>query len=136
MEELGKQIINANAEEYWKPGGKLNRDSFEKARGVLSEQANEEKRRVSDSSLAQVENMARFSKVPITQEQKDLYAVLRDMTGETEERSDSPPETPGTVPVWALTDQRLLAEVILLTGDMTKRDSFTGVYPNIFKPKE
>ncbi len=134
-EKLGKQIINANAEEYWKSGGKLNRDSFEKARGLLSEQANEEKRRISDSSLARVENMARFSKVPITQEQKYLYAVLRSMTGETEGRSDSLPETPRTVPVWTLTDQRLLAEVIRLT-DETNLDSFMGVYPNIFKPKE
>ena len=127
VEEFRKQVINSDAEEYWKSGGMLNRNSFEKARAVLSKQANEE-RRVSDSSLAQVENMARFSKVPITPEQKYLYAVLRDMTRETEGKSGSPS---GTVPVWVLTDQRLLAEVLRLT-DKVKLNFLMRAYPNIW----
>jgi len=121
-----------NAEEYWRLGGKLNRDSFEKARGVLSEQANKEKCRVSDNSLAQAENMERFSQVPITPEQKYLYAVLREMSGKTEEG----PTPPGTMPLRTLDDQLLLAEVFLLMGDMANRNSFMDAYPDIFKKEK
>lgn len=53
--------------------------------------------RVNKNSLAQVENMAGFSKVPITPEQKRLYALLRDTTD--------------------LTDQQLFAEVVRLTDE-------------------
>jgi hypothetical protein len=131
MKELAMPVVNGNVEEYWESGGKLDKNSFEKARGVLSEQAYGEKRRVNDSSLSRAESMARFSKITITPEQRYLYAVLRDTTGETEEGSGSSPEKPGAVPVWALTDQRLLAEVIRLT-DKTNLDSFMRAYPNIF----
>ena len=129
MERLTKQ---GNAEEYWRSGGKLNRDSFEKARAVLLELANGEKLGVGDSSLARVEMMASFSRVRITWEQKYLYAVLREMTRKTEGRSDSSPETPGTMPPWFLSDQPLFAEVLLLTGDMVKRNSLINAYPSIF----
>lgn len=88
-------IDQGTAIKYLEAGGKLGRG-----------------RRVNMNSLAQVENMAGFSKVPTTLEQKRLYALLRDTTG--------------------LTDQRLLAEVIQLT-DETKLDDFMLAYPNIFK---
>jgi hypothetical protein len=68
--------------------------------------------RVNMNSLAQAKDMAEFSRVPITLEQKRLYALLRDTTG--------------------LTDQRLLAEVIRLT-DEANLDDFMRAYPNIFK---
>ena len=132
MQELVKQAINTDVEAYWESGGKLNRGSFEAAMSVLLEQANKEERGVDDSSLVQAENMVRFSQIPITPEQRYLYAVLRGMTRETERGSDSPPEKPGTAPVWALTDQRLLAEVIRLT-DETNLDPFMRAYPNIFR---
>jgi len=132
MEELKEQVIDANIEEYWESGGMLNRDGFEKAVSVLSGQANEEKHRVSNNSLAQVENMARFSKVHITPEQKYLYAVLRGMTGETDRRPDSLPDRSGTMPPWRLDDRSLLAEVLRLT-DETNLDPFMRAYPNIFK---
>lgn len=126
VEGLTRQI---SAEEYWRSGGKLNRDSFEKAVAVLLKQANGEKPVVSNSSSAQVENMARFSKVPITLEQKYLYAVLSEMRRKPKGKSDSPPEKPETMP--PLCDQPLLAEVIRLT-DEKNLDSFMRAYPNIF----
>jgi hypothetical protein len=136
VEELTEQVIDTTAEDYWKSGGKLDRDCFEYARDI---QSGLEKggvpRGMKNSSLLQAEHMAQFSKVPITQVQKYLYAVLRDMTEETGGMSDSPPETPETLPAWSLTDQRLLAEVIRLT-DETKLDSFTNAYPNIFEITE
>ncbi len=64
-------------------------------------------------SEIQAENMARFSKVPLTQEQKDLYVTLREV--------DS-----------GLTDQRLLAKVMGITGDKNL-ELFKGAYPNIFE---
>ena len=123
-------IGQGDVEEYWRLGGKLNEDSFAKARCVLSDLAKGKKPRVRNSSLAQVENMARFSKISITPEQRYLYAVLREMTGKTDRRPDSPQ---GTMPVWALADQCLLAEVLLLTGEMAKCDSFISVYPLLKK---
>ena len=75
MQELVKQAINTDVEAYWESGGKLNRGSFEAAMSVLLEQANKEERGVDDSSLVQAENMVRFSQIPITPEQRYLYAV-------------------------------------------------------------
>jgi len=125
-------IDQGTAEEYWESGGKLNRDSFDKARDIHSKLAKGEKPgSVKNSSLVQVDNMGRFCRVAITPEQKYLYAVLRDMTGETKGKSNSPPELPGTLPAWALTDQRLLAEVIRLT-DETNLDYFMR-QTNIFR---
>lgn len=73
----------------------------------------EEKHPVNRCSLAQVEGMMRFSQVSGTQEQINLYIALRESKG-------------------TLNDQRLLAEVFLLTGDKTSYDSFIQSYPNIF----
>ncbi len=61
----------ASAEEYWRSGGKLDRDSFEKARTTLSELTSGKKLGVRNSSLVQAESMANFSQVPITSEQKN-----------------------------------------------------------------
>ena len=125
-------IDRGTVEEYWESGGMLNRDSFNLARRVLSALATEERPGpVGQTSLAQVKNIARFSQVTITPQQRDLYAFLRE-TGKPE-GGDSPPETPGTVSVGVLTDQRLLAEVLLLTGDKTDRASFMNAYPYIFR---
>ena len=132
-----KRVIDAG--KYWKSGGKLNRDGFEMAKYMRFSLAQGNKPRwVRNGSLAQAEGMAGFSKVPITLEQKYLYAILREtreMIGETEGKSDSSPETPGTMPPWGLTDQLLLAEVIRLT-DETNLDSFMRAYPNIFEKTE
>jgi hypothetical protein len=136
VEELTEQVIDTTAEDYWKSGGRLDRDCFEYARDIQSRlEEGGVPRWIKESSLSQAENMAEYSKVAITQVQKYLYAVLRDMTKETGRVSDSPPETPETAPAWSLTDQRLLAEVIRLT-DGTKLDSFMHAYPNIFEIKK
>jgi len=87
---------------------------------------------VENTSLLQAQNMADFSQLTITPKQKYLYAVLRGMSGETEEC----PTPPGTMLLGTLDDQSLLAEVFLLTGDVAKYNSFIDVYPNIFKTKE
>ena len=120
-----------NAEEYWQLGGMLNKDSFDKAMRVLSGLTPEgNPLPMRNSSSAQVENMARYSKVPLTPKQQYLYVVLREMTSGNERGSDFPPETPGTVSAWALTDQRLLTEVLRLT-DKKKLGFFMRAYPNI-----
>lgn len=106
-----------NAGEYWRLGGKLNRDGLKKAKRVLSALTKGGKpESMKNTSLSQAQNMADFSQVTITPEQKYLYAVLREMSGED--------------------DQPLLAEVFLLTGDMAKRNSFMDTYPNIFKTEK
>jgi len=122
-------------EEYWRLGGTLNRDGFEKAVEVLSKHTDGEQYRViHKSTLAQVKNMARFSKVPMTPDQEFVYVVLREMTNETGESFSRQPEKPGIMPPWALNDQQLLAEVIRLT-DRVNLDPFMSKYPNIFENK-
>lgn len=121
-----------NAEEYWQSGGMLDRFSFDRAMRVLSESIPKNNPLpIRNRSLAQVENMAIYSDVPLTPGQQYLYMVLREMTSENERGSDFPSETPGTVPAWVLTDQRLLAEVLRLT-DKKKLDFFMRAYPNIW----
>lgn len=132
VEELRMQVITVNAEDYWKAGGKLDRESIEKARSVLLALANGEIPKVNNNGLTQAEEYARLSQITITSEQKYLYVVLREMTRKTEE-SPTSPGTPGTSPPWSLGDQPLLAEVFLLTGDMPKRDSLKRAYPHIFQ---
>jgi len=129
LERLTKQ---GHAEEYWRLGGRLNRDSFKEVGAILLELANGKKPGVRDSLLAQAENMAEFSRVPITEEQKYLYSILREIIRKTERKFDSSPEIPGVMQPWNLTDQRLFAEVLLLTGAMTEYYSFMRAYPNIF----
>jgi hypothetical protein len=135
LKELEQQLewkVQNSAEGYWRLGGRLNEQSFDKAISLLSKlTTGENPLPMRESSLVQAKNMAEFSKVPITHEQKYLYAALREMTEKTDEISDSLPETQRTVP-WKLFDQPLLAEVLLLTGETTKYNDFKSAYPNIF----
>jgi hypothetical protein len=121
-------IDQGTAEEYWKSGGILDRKSFDYAMLGLADIV-EKPLSVDKSSLAQIEIMAVFSHILITSDQKYLYAFLRKMVGNPNERHDS---QEGTVPVWDLSDEHLLAEVFLLKKDMMKRKSFMEAYPNIF----
>lgn len=116
-----------NVNKYWELGGKLDRDGVEEANTVRLKLVNKKipKR---GSYVAQVSGMEAFSKVSITSDQKFLYTALREVT----RNSDSLPEVPGTQSPNGLTDQRLLAEVLLLTGDMVGYESFKRAYPNIF----
>jgi len=91
------------------------REIFEKASGVLSIKAGEDLG-VRKSSLAQADNMSRASGVPITQEQRDLYALLRE-------------DTVGFY--GAFSDQELLAKVLQFT-DRTNLIPFMNAYPIIF----
>jgi len=121
-------IDQGTAEEYWKSGGILDRKSFDYAMLGLADIV-EKPLLVDKSSLAQVKIMVWFSHIPVTSEQEYLYAILREMVGNPNEGYDFPE---GTVPVWTLDDEDLLAEVFLLTNDKTKRNSFMKAYPNIF----
>jgi len=64
--------------------------------------------------LGQAERMEQFSGVRLTDQQKELYIILRD------EQSKG-----------GMCDQRLLAEIIGLT-DETSLKTFKKSYPNIF----
>ncbi len=143
LEELEQQVqkqqlewkVRSPAEEYRGLGGSLNEQSFDKAMGLLSE-LRTGSLPVRESPLTQeAENMAKFSNVPVTQEQKYLYAALREMTKKTDGMLASSSDTLGNAP-WSLSDQPLMAEVLLLTGETAKYDDFKNAYPNIFLETE
>jgi len=121
------RLIN-NVQEYWNFGGRLDKESYVDAVSVLSDRE-ERPVEVRSCSLGQAESMARFGMILITQEQRYLYAVLRERLFKEGKRTISPERT---APVWTLSDQCILAEVFLLTGDMANYDCFKSRYPNIF----
>ncbi|MFA5776211.1 MAG: hypothetical protein WC988_01505 [Patescibacteria group bacterium] len=122
LRQKAEWVVQNDVKEYWELGGKLNEQSFNTAMSLLSKlTAEENPLTVKKSSLAQAKNVSESSKVAITHEQELLYAALREMTKETGEILGSLPETQGTAP-WNLTDQPLLAEVLLLTGETAKYD--------------
>ncbi len=128
--------MQSSVEGYWRLGGRLSEQSFDKAISLLSKLTTEENTLpVRESSLVQAKNMAEFSKVPVTREQKYLYAALREMTGRTDGILASSSDTLGNAP-WSLSDQPLMAEVLLLTGETAQYNDFKNAYPNIFLETE
>jgi len=126
-----------NIEEFWQLGGQLNQESFDVAVNALS------KTPVIDvfkdrCSLGQAENMASFAKISISPEQTSLYIFLRESDLKNEPEQEKEPEF-GDLPLKrrtvpkCLSDQEILANVLLLTGDVEKYNNFTQVYKNIFK---
>lgn len=124
-------------EKFWQLGGQLNQESFDVAVSALS------KPPIIDSfkdrcSLGQAENMASFTKISISPEQTSLYISLRKSNLISESEPQEEPEFGDlplkrrTVPM-CLSDQEILANVLLLTGDVEKYNNFTKVYKNIFK---
>ncbi len=118
----------ADVHEYWGLGGRLDEDSFNDALLVLSVGEGNPVG-VRSCSLGQAESMAMVGLILTTQEQRYLYAVLRERPFKEGKRTVSPERT---VPVWILSDQRILAEVFLLTGDMANYEYFRSKYPSIF----
>jgi hypothetical protein len=83
------------------------------------------------TSVAQAENMARFSGVELSDAEIRLYGALRDeMSGSTKEPAAGENETVRRAT--DLSDQELLAAVIGESGDMSRLRKFLGAYPNIF----
>ena len=80
----------------------------------------------------QVDNMEEYSGVQITREQRSLYVFLRKMTQEVEVMPSFVPESLATLPVWTLSDQRLLAEVLKVV-DENSLNLFMSAYPAVFK---
>ena len=120
---------NETVEVYWQSGGVLDRNGFTLAGLILSAvKRGEDIGPMNKSSLMQVQQMSEYSKIPITLEQKMLYSALRGITKDSEERIVFSLETPGTLPVWSLGDQQLLAEVIRLT-DEKSLNVFKSAYP-------
>lgn len=126
LTELGAKL---SVEHYYKLGGSLQETSFNIAINILLELKDGAKPKISKSSLAQADDMARFSQITITEEQRNLYAFLRDIMRQEEE--GEPDILSAGVPIWALSDQELLAEVIRLT-DKTIPLSFMSAYRHIF----
>jgi len=87
---------------------------------------------IKECSLVQVDNMEEYSGVQITREQRSLYVFLRKMTQEVEVMPSFVPESLATLPVWTLSDQRLLAEV-LKAVDENSLNLFMSAYPAVFK---
>ncbi len=124
------EILNRinDAQEYWKFGGRLEQEDYLDAVSILSRRE-EKPEKVRYSSFVQADSIARIVNLLITEEQRYLYAVLREKLFEEGKRVVSPE---GTVPVWTLSDQGLMAEVFLLTGDIPNYESLKCRYPNIF----
>ncbi len=111
-----------NVKEYWELGGRLNRNFFEIATSVLD--SGMVKPDKNNCCLSQAKSMARIANIKIDSEQECLYVFLRDLdvrnTGET-----------GNVPT-QLSDQTLLAEILLLTKDIPNLNTFMNRFPHIF----
>ena len=125
MEEKSMELVEA--QKYYQLGGKLDRVSFEKVNRTRQELDEGGKPKVRETSLAQAENIARHSKLELTQEQEILYAVLR------ETKVSTLPENTETNPPSAMEDQILLAEIFLSTNDYSNYEALINAYPNIFK---
>jgi hypothetical protein len=79
------------------------------------------------SSSSQVERMAKNCGLELTEDQIDLYAVLREIEEDEVERDENGRSIRG------LSDQAILAEVLLLTGDEEGLGKVKGFYKNIFE---
>lgn len=117
-----------NYQEYRNIGGEFSEEDYLEALSILSNKE-EKPGTVARASLNQAESMARFANLPVTTEQRYLYAVLRERPLREVKKEVIPGEI---IPVESLSDQRILAEVFLLTGDLVNYEYFKSSYPNIF----
>jgi hypothetical protein len=111
-----------NIKEYWKLGGRLNRNFFEIATSILDNGM--EKPNKNNCCLSQAKSMARIANIEINLEQENLYVFLRDLDVRNTEEN-------GSVPT-QLSDQTLLAETLLLTKDIPNLNTFMNRFPHIF----
>lgn len=117
-------------EVYGEKGGKLASEFYEGARFFL-EYGGCMDRRENESSFFQVELMGKHTGLDFTDKQKMLYVYLRELPV----RSRTEEEIRRNVSPWGLSDQELMAEVLLLTGDVDNCQEFKGFYSSIALPK-
>lgn len=114
-----EKLMDLSFEGYIKNGGRLNEESFNKAMDVWPKISKGEEIELNERSIGQAEGMADFCKIPITREQKYLYACLREM------------DIRGAK--GGLCDQEVLVEALSFTGDTVGRETFVNRHPHIFK---
>ncbi len=71
--------------------------------------------RISHPGLIQASVMARFAGLELTQQEIFMYSYLREIKD-----------------LYELCDQELLAEILLVQGELNEYQRFTSAYPNIF----
>lgn len=100
-------------QEYLNSGGRWSEETFDELMDMLAKKE-ENPIPVRHSSFEQAEGIKKFSGIEITPEEIYLYGILRERPVEN-----------------SLPDIRLMAEVILLRGNIVKRRLFESRYPNI-----
>lgn len=109
---------------YKKMGGLLDRQSHEKARVFL--EIGIDSHKPSTCSFFQAQRLAEETRISLSYKQTSLYAYLRELPTDEEETSE------GISPS-KLTDQPLLAQVLLITEDLPQYNLFIKRWPHIFK---
>ncbi len=79
-------------------------------------------------SIQQALGMARFTGLGLSRQEVLIYGHLRQIMKDPEQEESNDPQTD----VYSLSDQRLLAEILLMEGRLDDHQLFTSAYPNIF----
>lgn len=86
---------------------------------------------VSASSRQQVLSMARFAQIEVSPQEVVVYGHLRQII-EKPDTGDGESSFGQLTDVSQLSDQRLLAEILLVEERLDDRSQFVAAYPNIF----
>ncbi len=107
---------------------KLNNEDLEIARNMAADPAH----KFRETSLLQAENMASVAHIELNPSEISLYCALRKQMPPSIGRG---PVKDGDQEIhpWQLSDQKLLAAVLQLTGDQARLQKFIEFFPNIFK---
>lgn len=114
-----EKLVNFSFEEYLKSGGRLDEKSFMEAEKLVNNAKNSEKFVKYGPCFGQVCSMAKRHNLEVKDEQINAYIFLR--------------ETELTGRDGGLCDQEILAETLLLTGDIVTREQFVNQNLHIFK---
>ena len=114
-----EKLVNFSFEEYLESGGRLDEKSFMEVGGLVNNAKNSEKIVKYGPCFGQVKSMATRHNLEVTDEQINTYIFLR--------------ETELTGRNGGLCDQEILAETLLLTGDIISREQFINQNLHIFK---
>lgn len=112
-----EKLVNS-FEEYSGIGGQLNQESFIKAMELRTEIDNGQGFRDYGAILSQAKWMAGRYCLGVTDEQINLYILLRNSNVSCARGG--------------LSDQGIFAETLLLTGDIVNRESFVNKNPLVF----
>jgi hypothetical protein len=113
-------------EEYRSLAGKLNQHFFHQSLEFLNRDPLESRKEI---YCRVCEHYAALANLALRPEQKYLYAYLRDIQLPS---SSFPKDGEGSSYPWQLTDQVLLAEILLLTEDKEAYQKFTDFFSPIF----